>query len=658
MKPLWDPLDSVSQQSAEVVASARRREIRNILKSYVGFYDPFAEALQNAMDAVDKRKRIETGAYEPHLWISIDLRQNQLSVTDNGCGFYEEEFKTFLCPNVSFKDGETTRGRKGVGATYLAYGFNFLQLGTKSPGYQQLAEIRDGRQWIEVNSNPNARPQVTESANPPSVFGEIDRGSTFTIKFAGPYSRPSDLGWILATTAEQWDIVFRLKTPLGQILFPWSQEQPIAYDLEVIDKNGQQTVLKDRPAGYLWPQMAIPNSVNLADVLAWQEQRLKKNQDASVLPTKFRNRNAIYHIWNTKEAADLLLGRNKEPDQLALLAETRAEVYAFFCYSVRLWDSYNDNVAKLRKSHRILHGGLQLATNGMPQGELITIPLTSTIGYQNQSHVIVHLSNAEPDLGRKGFQPELQQLAQNLAVGAVENLKRWRRLLKKDSGAAPEIKAADEVARWIHQQEDHQKNHPLVISHPQFFIPLNEVSILSEPQSEQDVIALFNQLVAGGVIRGVKLMATNQHERYDGIFRYSIAEPLENHRFDLARNPLGVQNLSYHEPYSSQPRVLEYKYNLDALISEFENEEKHEQDVSLAIVWETGEEWRKRYNITSLLDSDNLHYRDFHGLTHIVNDEASGDRRFRMIVLSELVQYLKDVQGTEAAQRNKYEGSI
>ena len=29
-----------------------------------------------------------------------------------------------------------------------------------------------------------------------------------------------------------------------------------------------------------------------------------------------------------------------------------------------------------------------------------------------------------------------------------------------------------------------------------------------------------------------------------------------------------------------------------------------------------------------------------------------------MIVLSELVQYLKDVQGTEAAQRNKYEGSI
>ena len=138
-------------------------------------YDPFAEALQNAMDAVDKRKRIETGAYEPHLWISIDLRQNQLSVTDNGCGFYEEEFKTFLCPNVSFKDGETTRGRKGVGATYLAYGFNFLQLGTKSPGYQQLAEIRDGRQWIEVNSNPNARPQVTESANPPSVFGEIDR---------------------------------------------------------------------------------------------------------------------------------------------------------------------------------------------------------------------------------------------------------------------------------------------------------------------------------------------------------------------------------------------------------------------------------------------------------------------------------------------------
>jgi len=73
---------------------------------------------------------------------------------------------------------------------------------------------------------------------------------------------------------------------------------------------------------------------------------------------------------------------------------------------------------RLRQSYRrVTHPGLsfrnlfscllQLATDGMPQGDLITIPLTSNIGYQNQSHVIVHFKNADPDLGRKGLREYL-----------------------------------------------------------------------------------------------------------------------------------------------------------------------------------------------------------------------------------------------------------
>lgn len=51
----WDPLDIQGSESEEILAAARKREIDNILKSYVGFYDPFAELLQNALDAVDLR---------------------------------------------------------------------------------------------------------------------------------------------------------------------------------------------------------------------------------------------------------------------------------------------------------------------------------------------------------------------------------------------------------------------------------------------------------------------------------------------------------------------------------------------------------------------------------------------------------------------------
>ena len=53
----WDPLETVKEQSNELVIVARKREMQNILKSYVGFFDPLSEILQNAMDAVDDRAR-------------------------------------------------------------------------------------------------------------------------------------------------------------------------------------------------------------------------------------------------------------------------------------------------------------------------------------------------------------------------------------------------------------------------------------------------------------------------------------------------------------------------------------------------------------------------------------------------------------------------
>jgi hypothetical protein len=112
MTMLWDPLENVSNLSQTLVADARRREIRNILKSYVGFFDPFAEAIQNAMDAIDRRQRVlGEPKFQKRLWISVDLQHNTFGVTDNGCGFSEAEFKTFLCPSRVLKKGRILKIR-------------------------------------------------------------------------------------------------------------------------------------------------------------------------------------------------------------------------------------------------------------------------------------------------------------------------------------------------------------------------------------------------------------------------------------------------------------------------------------------------------------------------------------------------------------------
>ncbi|MEQ8756290.1 MAG: hypothetical protein RID09_22645 [Coleofasciculus sp. G1-WW12-02] len=48
----FDPLKVKLTAGTEAQANALRREIENILKSYVGWYDPFCEAIQNAIDSV------------------------------------------------------------------------------------------------------------------------------------------------------------------------------------------------------------------------------------------------------------------------------------------------------------------------------------------------------------------------------------------------------------------------------------------------------------------------------------------------------------------------------------------------------------------------------------------------------------------------------
>lgn len=362
--------------------------------------------------------------------------------------------------------------------------------------------------------------------------------------------------------------------------------------------------------------------------------------------------NGIYEYFKTD---DILSLRSKDEEYQGIVNKYHIEAYGYFSYSTAVWDQFNDSLAKLRKGYRVLRGGLQLANNNMIQGELIAIPLTSNIGYQNQCHIIVHFKDAEPDLGRKGFQPELKEVAEKISVAIVNRFKKWKRLLKTDSGVRPDIARELELHEWIKSQEDHEYNHPLILNNKNFFAPINEISISSEPQSEQDVIVLFNQLVAGGVIRGISLLATSQVKQYDGIYKFIVKEPFENHIFDKQNNPLGVEELNSNSAYKSPPKILEYKYNLDALIQEFETEYKNEKDIHLAISWEMGSEWRKNYEVISYLDLDNLHQRPFHGLTHRLSSSTTG---FDVIILKELVSYLNDVDKVQKFQKEEYSDDL
>ena len=649
----WDPLIESREADQNILASAQKREIKNILKSYVGMYDSFSELIQNALDAVDKRSNEEgTESYQRKVWLEVNLNENSFTIIDNGVGFNEKEFKSFLAPNISFKIAGDTRGNKGVGSTYIAYGFEYLQFGTKRNGEEFFGELKGGRQWIEDNDNVVTRPIVINSISNNSVFNNIDKGSLFKIKFGGEHTRPKDLSWFSATTAEQWKYLFLIKTPLGAIHNQEESTNKVYFNLKVIDKSGNATEVSNSPAEFIYPHLKIKASVNLKDVLEDQKKLVDANKDAGSLPAKYYQSNGIYEFFTSEELKQL---RKYDESDKELLDNFQISAYGYFTYSTAVWDQLNDKLAKLRKGYRVLRGGLQLANNKMIQGELIAIPLTSNIGYQNQCFIIVHFKNADPDLGRKGFQPELKDLAEGIAVSIVNRFKKWKKLLKSDSGATPNIMRDIKLNDWLREQEEFEKSHPLILKDEKFFQPVNEISIVSEPQSEQDVIVLFNQLLAGGVIRGINLLSTSQSKQYDGIFKFSVKNPVENHIYDKEKNPLGVDITNCGTTFTTAPKILEYKFNLDALIQEFEADSKKPTDISLAIAWEMGTEWKKNYEVTSFLDLEYHHQREFHGITHRLSSSTTS---FSVIILKELIEYLKDVDGVQEYQKEMYEKDL
>lgn len=652
----WDPL-AETPGADEIINAAKKREIKNIIKSYTGWYDSFSELIQNALDAIDERIGYKEEGYVPRLQIDINLAENTFRVIDNGIGFGEEQLKLFLTPNISFKTSGKTRGSKGVGAKFLAYGFNHLEIGTKSPTTTFYGMIKNARDWVDDKSGTVPRPLVKEIQPIPNELDSIDRGSLFCLKYTGKNIRPGDLNSYFdgANNAEKWEAVLRIKTPLGGIYL--NDTKPVTKCLlKVVDTNGVETQKEIANCEYVYPHEIVSSVAKLKDILDTQKSLVDKGKSPEKdLPAKFKKLNGIYEIWNHDDILNRTTSFSPQlsEDDKTLVAEVKPVVYGFFTYSVDIWDMIDQKIG-LEHGARLLRGGLNLATLNMIQGNPLVIPLTANIGYQKTSHVIVHFENIDVDLGRKGFQPEMVRLAESLSVSVVNYLKKWKDLLKIDTGEVPDISESSALHDWIREQEEHEKNYPLIINNKNFFLPVTEVPTLSEPVKEQDVIVLFNQLVAGGVIRGVRILSTSQTMRYDSLCRVILNKPLENHAYHPEKNPLGLHKENMNKEFKSEPWVMEYKCNLDALIEDFEKGSKEERDVKLVVCWEAGEKWKQRYTIVPLMLEENLNHRPFHGATHEVKSENTGQHAFYMVVMSELIDFLNNPGAEETNQKTKY----
>lgn len=651
----FDPLSFKNTNINEAALGSLKREIENILSSYVGWYDPFCELVQNALDAVEARATYEksagtSGQYEPKIDIRIDLDDNSLTVTDNGIGLDKEKFEQFLAPNFSFKTGNT-RGHKGVGATYVAYGFNYIRVSTKVPGFEASGRILNGRKWLhQPSTGDNPKVEPDDSPRIDSAFDENDRGVSVTVRFDDS-THPKRLDWIGASTAETWSKILDIKTGLGSVL----EDTNTRIRIEVM-RSKTSSAISHVGTSYFWLHELAAKKATFKELASMADSLHAKHGSGYKMPDKYNNLDFIYETW-TGEELKTLLAHSLDQEELEVIAKYGPIVSVEFGCTAKLWTNFNESLG-LRTNYRVLNPGIQLAANNMPQGDVIQVPLARYSGRQNQVHFLIHFSNYTPDLGRKGFHRELTDFAKSVSKTLMEaHLSKFRSRLKANTGIAPDLLRELAISDWKKDMVKHEEAEPLKLRNEHFFKPTERVSITSRPTREQDVIALFHQLIAGGVIRGLNVMSTNERFTYDGLFRIAFDMKPEIYVYSPSSNPLGVptDTASALNGKITDPRVLEYKYSLDGLIEDFDEQNKNIKDIDLCVCWVTGELYKERYGITSLLLPENADQRQFHGVTHVLTDLDAGTKVCDLIVLNELIDYLNDQNATAALQRSKYE---
>lgn len=471
----------------------KKTTLRNIIDSYQSIYDLPIELVQNAVDAVELRAKKslsecagDEDEYTPQIWVMIDLRNNEITLIDNGYGMNKEEIKRMLIPNYTLKDqvhkqiGCCLRGHKGVGATYLAYGFNYIRISTIGVDGFLSYELGGGRDWA-MSDIPSEEPKASPSQESAPPFHDLERGTAVTVR-VGKGTRPSALSRI-GSSAKQWEMILRTKTALGLVdLGGWQKwAEKVKIQLVFTDKDGNRDELSI-PFSY-----PLPHEYQYFDFLDLKEY-YEKNPETANIRLKDKDKHAIYRTWRIFELTEEGKGLLKEKE-VPNLSRQNALVYAFFSHSSTLYDSLNKAAVENEKSIlKIVAPGVWVAAHNAVVGRSMPLDLTYGAGNKNRLFMLVQLRDVRPDLGRKGFDPELEKEIQKTGECVVKYFVNNRKYLKSAGLQSTQAEHKKELHQRIRDAEKRAEQYPL---------PGN-YSLSSIPENEPEVIGLFQEMLGRG----------------------------------------------------------------------------------------------------------------------------------------------------------------
>jgi hypothetical protein len=635
----FNPLMAVRDagQTDLYAAELLRNNVEEIIGSYHHQFDHLYECVQNAVDACEKAFKVyrdsqTDGEYLPTITVVVDLKSNSLTIVDNGVGMARETvIKYFFTPYATLKTPQPVsdshirqRGEKGVGATFISYGSNRIHLSTNfmSTGEVTAVELRDALHWCNGATDLLPMPSVIP-ADPHHALATIHHGSIVQIWFSDDMNMKllSDSG----TTVDHWEAIITLHTALGFITLAHEDEflKLLRTTLIVIDDTGKATSKQIR-TGYLYPHLSTSAQVRLSSLTRDTKGNLPETQ---------REMDIVWDMLTTEQVSEKVMARMermtlRRKDRKSIsdtLAEKHPEAYIAFVYGNEFWEERNQAIWGQEGIHQLNHG-IIFATKSQKIGEQKRIDFHFRTGDFNRFFVLTHMENLKSDIGRKSLPEEIEDFSNFFANAIHDDFVNQNDCLKPSPGPFTE-----------QQEKDLQRLMDSAYQRPR--IAPNLMRFTRLPAEEQDVIAVFFDLLGLNALRGYEFYSTHIHRVYDGVARFELQDLPEN-RYDPKTNRLGIAADKFVGGKAESPDkcLVEFKFSSDALVRDVRAGFKRLQDIKWLVCWEIGEAHKQEgISIIDITLPPQINHRVYFGVSHLMTE---GQDKVFVICLKDIIRIL------------------
>ena len=618
---------------------------RHLLRQTISAYNPtqivLGEALQNAIDAI-----VETGDGASHeININLDLDQSAITVTDDGNGFQNDPSLLFLGGGTKKHPGNRKFfGLVGVGIKVVLFSSTDFRLRATSDEGSFRYELSDA-----CNFDNNPPPDLKSPSQFPDDPSPINCGTEVYYQFPGPAAdnpvgqfiqnmydqclpqgNETGFGKTLKSAVEhgEYDSRFaglmttflRRYTYAGDVLNQLNEKPELSnttIHISVTCTNpsenfgGEICDLFDGKTQFSFK--ISPKYLLVSDTHYWCSPgnriglfNIQLGSAGKDLPRTSRGFNTLMYK-NAEDYERLVTGENGSFPKS--VEDSLPE------YRRSLFPKINGiflTIGRIPHFEEFLPGGSQrvISANGIVTTHEIDLTRGRNQQYVRCFDLVVDV-DTKLNYGKS-------QLTDNYLVNRI------RRFINDAYATTIQTAASNWVGRQPVPNDDEQ--YDFFLRRESLNIP--ELSTKKAPRDENDVIALFFELLGREYIKGYQNFGLSQRESYDGRFLIRRSEDV---------------NDPEEPPDDRQLLAVEFKITASSIIRDFEQGIKDPRELKLLIAWDEGSSSSNQFHFEDIEHSIQHHPgKVYSKVTRYLQDTRSGFQ-IQVLLLKSVIEDIRQM---------------